>query len=99
MFSPYSSESLLILRSALAKLENIDPKVEPDLQPMVVLKSADLICHLWERYTATALFPLVGSSAGMRKEMGMFNGHNIVRMEGKVNVVIQKALDSALLHP
>ena len=30
----------------------------------------------------------------MRKEMGTYNGHNIVRMEGKVNAVIQKALDS-----
>lgn len=83
-----------MLRS-LAKLENADPKIEPDLQSLTVLKPADLICHLWERYTATALIPLAGSAAALRREMNTFNGHNIVRMEGRVNSVIQKALDSA----
>lgn len=33
----------------------------------------------------------------MRREMNTFNGHNIVRMEGKINSVIQKALDSMLI--
>ena len=59
-----------------------------------MLRSADQICHLWQRYTSTALFPLAGSAAALRREMSTFNSHNIVRMEGRINGVIQKALDS-----
>ncbi|WWD22172.1 hypothetical protein CI109_106663 [Kwoniella shandongensis] len=82
------------LDSALSKLDNHDSKGEPDLTPLGVLRSADHICHLWQRYTSTALFPLAGSVVAIRREMTTFNSNNVVRMEGKVNVVIQKALDS-----
>jgi hypothetical protein len=82
--------------SALAKLENLDSKVEPDLTTLTVFKPADLICHLWQRYTSTAIIPLAGSNVAIRREMGTFNAHNVVRMEGKINAVIQKALDSEL---
>ncbi|KAK8846861.1 hypothetical protein IAR55_005951 [Kwoniella newhampshirensis] len=84
------------LDSALSKLENYDTKGEPDLAPLNVLKPADHICHLWQRYTSTALFPLASSVVAIRREMTTFNSHNVVRMEGKVNTVIRKALDSIL---
>ena len=29
--------------------------------------------------------------------MNTFNGHNIVRMEGKISAVLQKAIDSGVL--
>jgi hypothetical protein len=74
-------------------LDNQDAKLDPDLQPLTVLKPADLICHLWQRYSSTALLPLA-SAPTLRKEMSTFGQHNIVRMEGKINRVIQKALDS-----
>ncbi|OCF42358.1 exocyst complex component protein [Kwoniella heveanensis CBS 569] len=81
------------LDSSLAKLENHESRAEPDLQPLTVLKPADQICHLWQRYTSTALLPLAGNTVAIRREMGTFNSHNVVRMEGKINAVIQKALD------
>ncbi|KAK4685100.1 exocyst complex component 5, partial [Tremellales sp. Uapishka_1] len=84
------------LDSSAAKLES-DPKSEPDLSPLQVLKPADLICHLWQRYTATALLPLAGGNVAIRREMSTFNSNNVVRMEGKVNVVIQKALDGIIV--
>lgn len=79
--------------SALTRLDNQDAKVDPDLQPLTVLKPADLISHLWQRYSSTALLPLA-SAPSLRKEMSTFSQHNIVRMEGKINSVIQKTLDS-----
>ncbi|WVR04528.1 hypothetical protein IAU60_001532 [Kwoniella sp. DSM 27419] len=82
------------LDSSLARLESHDSRSEPDLQPLSVLKPADQICHLWQRYSSTALLPLAGSTVAIRREMGTFNSHNIVRMEGKINSVIQKTLDS-----
>ncbi|WVF69874.1 hypothetical protein IAT40_004656 [Kwoniella sp. CBS 6097] len=81
------------LDSSLSKLENHESRAEPDLQPLTVLKPADQICHLWQRYTSTALLPLAGNTVAIRREMGTFNSHNVVRMEGKINAVIQKALD------
>lgn len=33
----------------------------------------------------------------VRREMTTLNSHNVVRMEGKVNNVIQKAIDSEYL--
>ncbi|ORX34489.1 exocyst complex component Sec10-domain-containing protein [Kockovaella imperatae] len=84
------------LDSAVALLENQDSKAEPDLTVMGVLKPADLICQVWQRYTTTALFPLTASSAVIRREMGQSNTHHIVRLEGKINSVIQKSLDSMM---
>lgn len=44
-----------------------------------------------------ALFPLAGSNVPVRREMITLNSHSVVRMEGKVNNVIQKAIDSEYL--
>lgn len=44
-----------------------------------------------------ALFPLGGSNVPIRREMITLNSHSVVRMEGKVNNVIQKAIDSEYL--
>ncbi|KIY31040.1 exocyst complex component protein [Cryptococcus gattii E566] len=84
------------LDSAFARLEQQDSKTEPDLQLLAILKAADQICHLWQRYTAMALFPLAGSNVPVRREMITLNSHSVVRMEGKVNNVIQKAIDNVI---
>ncbi|KAL0240282.1 hypothetical protein I308_106529 [Cryptococcus tetragattii IND107] len=84
------------LDSAFARLEQQDSKTEPDLQLLAILKAADQICHLWQRYTTMALFPLAGSNVPIRREMITLNSHNVVRMEGKVNNVIQKAIDNVI---
>ncbi|WWD00439.1 hypothetical protein V866_007352 [Kwoniella sp. B9012] len=86
------------LDSAFAKLENQESRSEPDLQPLTVIKPSDQICHLWQRYTSTALLPLAGNTVSIRREMGTINSHNVVRMEGKINNVIQKALDGIVSH-
>lgn len=83
-----------VFHSAFAKLETQESRTEPDLQPITVIKPSDQICHLWQRYTSTALLPLAGNTVAIRREMNTINSHNVVRMEGKINNVIQKALDS-----
>jgi hypothetical protein len=88
----------MLTLSALARLEGVDTKIEPDLTPLCTLKPADQVCHLWQRYAATALLPLAGSSAPLRREMITSNGHNVVRMEGKINTVIQKAIDNIIAY-
>jgi len=80
--------------SALAKFDNHDTKLEPDLRAIGSLKIADQICHLSQRYAATAIIPLAGSNVAIRREMGSTNSLNISRMEGKINAVIQRSIDS-----
>lgn len=79
----------------LAKFDNHDSKIEPDLRPIGSLRAADQICHLWQRYTSTAILPLAGTNAAIRREISSFNSLNVVRMEGKINAVIQRSIDSA----
>lgn len=85
------------LDSALARLDQSDARTEPDLTILQVLRPADLVCHLWQRYANTALVPLTSSNAAMRREVTTFNQHNVVRMEGKINSVIQKAIDTLVV--
>lgn len=81
------------LDSCLARLDQSDTRAEPDLTVVSVLRPADLVCHLWQRYSSTALVPLTGSAAVVRRELATFNQHLVVRIEGKINAVIQKAVD------
>ncbi|GMK57608.1 hypothetical protein CspeluHIS016_0404420 [Cutaneotrichosporon spelunceum] len=81
------------LESRIVKLEQGDPRVEPDLGVLTVLKNANLVCQLWQRYSSTALMPLTSSAPVVRREMATFNQHNVVLLEGKINTLVQKAVD------
>ncbi|KAG0145204.1 hypothetical protein CROQUDRAFT_659005 [Cronartium quercuum f. sp. fusiforme G11] len=81
------------LESSLAQFVTHDPKLEPDLKPVTVIKTADMSMHLWQRYVTTAIVPLAAASVTVRREMSIFNNHILVRIEGKVNSVAQKCLE------
>lgn len=81
------------LESGVAKLEQGDPRAEPDLGVLNVLKNANLVCQLWQRYSSTALVPLTSSAPVVRREMTTFNQHNVVLLEGKINALVQRAVD------
>lgn len=83
-----------LIRS-LHQLSIYDSKSEPNLTPMRVIKWVDLIMHLWQRYIGTAITPLAGSSVTVRREMGIFNNHVVVRIEGKVNSIVQSGTEGA----
>lgn len=82
------------LDSSIARLDQSDNRTEPDLAVLGVLRPTDLVCHLWQRYSSTALIPLTSSAATVRRELTTFNQHNVVRMEDKINAVILKAIDT-----
>lgn len=84
------------IESAIARLEVADPKLEPSLQPLEVLRSVDLICHLWQQYTNMALFPLAASSVTVRREMTIFNNQTVSRTEGAANTLIQRITDAII---
>jgi hypothetical protein len=76
------------------RLEAADGKSEPNLQPLTILRSVDLICHLWQQYANMALFPLASSSVTIRREMTVFNNQTVSRIEGGANSVLQRVADS-----
>jgi hypothetical protein len=81
------------LNSAQNRVELRDTKTEPDLTGLSIVKSSDLICHLWQQYTNIALLPLASSSVTMRREMSIFNSQTISRVEGAANTLMQKIID------
>ena len=81
-------------RSVQTRIESADPKAEPSLQPLVILHGVDLISHLWQQYVNVALLPLASTSVTVRREMVVFNNQTISRIEGAVNHVLQRMIDS-----
>ncbi len=87
----------------VARLEAIDhTKIEPSLQPLSLLRSVDLICHLWQQYVNIALLPLAASSVVVRREMVVFNNQTVSKVEGAANSLMQRLIDgrysSILVH-
>src|SRR4051812_538905 len=82
-----------ICSSALARFESADTKTDPSLQPLSIIRSIDLICHLWQQYINTALLPLASSSVTIRREMVVFNNQTVNRMETGTNSVLQRITD------
>jgi hypothetical protein len=76
------------------KLENRDPKQEPDYAALAIVRQVELICHLWQQYVSIALLPLASSSIVVRREMSVFNNQIINRIEALTNAVLQKVSDS-----
>ena len=78
---------------AQARLEAADLKTEPSLQPLTIVRSIDLICHLWQQYVNIALLPLASSSVTIRREMVVFNNQTINRIEASTNNLLQRIAD------
>ncbi|KAH9062751.1 exocyst complex component Sec10 [Lactarius vividus] len=83
------------INTAVARLEAIDhTKIEPSLQPLSLLRSVDLICHLWQQYVNIALLPLAASSVVVRREMVVFNNQTVSKVEGAANSLMQRLIDA-----
>jgi exocyst complex component 5 len=95
---PSTAVGSSIWPSARTRLQASDPKIEPNLPILAVLRSVDLICHLWQQYVNIALFPLASSSVVVRREMAVFNNQTVSRIEGAANNVMQLLIDGEAIH-
>ncbi|KII94933.1 hypothetical protein PLICRDRAFT_128288 [Plicaturopsis crispa FD-325 SS-3] len=84
------------IETAQARLDAADSKTEPNLQPLSILRSVDLICHLWQQYVNIALLPLASSSVTIRREMVVFNNQTVSRLEGGANNLMQRVADTII---
>ncbi|KAF8076597.1 exocyst complex protein [Lyophyllum atratum] len=82
------------IETAQVRVEAADSKTEPSLQPLTIIRSVDLICHLWQQYVNTALLPLASSSVTTRREMVVFNNQSVSRLEGGTNHLLQRVTDA-----
>ncbi|KAH9965993.1 exocyst complex component Sec10 [Russula dissimulans] len=85
------------INTATARLEATDhAKTEPSFQPLSILHSVDLICHLWQQYVNVALLPLAASSVVVRREMVVFNNQTVSKIEGAANALMQRLIDAVV---
>ncbi|CAO1615975.1 unnamed protein product [Sympodiomycopsis kandeliae] len=70
----------------------------PDLSPLRVLRQVDNITSLWQHYVTVALLPLTSSSVTLRREMAIFNNHNLLRVEGRCDALVQKIVDNIVSY-
>lgn len=80
---------------AQVRLDTRDTKIEPDISSsLAVIRVVDLICQLWQQYSSIALIPLTSSSVTGRREIMIYNGQTVSRIEGLANALEQRVIDS-----
>ncbi|SPO19991.1 related to exocyst complex 100 kDa component [Ustilago trichophora] len=87
------------LDSALAAVtaQDIRGATLPDpSSAMALVRSVELTISLWQHYVNTALLPLASTSVTLRREMMIFNNHNLLRVEGKCDALMQKIADNVV---
>ncbi|KXN89566.1 Exocyst complex component sec10 [Leucoagaricus sp. SymC.cos] len=84
------------IETAQTRLDAADTKAEPSFQALTIVRSIDLICHLWQQYINTAVLPLASSSVTLRREMVVFNNQTVSRMESGANGLLQRVADSVV---
>ncbi|EPQ28786.1 uncharacterized protein PFL1_03589 [Pseudozyma flocculosa PF-1] len=86
------------LDSALATVSQHDTRGPqlPDLSLIGVIRNVELLVSLWQHYVNTALVPLASTSVTIRREMVIFNNHNLLRVEGKCDALMQKLADNVV---
>ncbi|KAI0320274.1 exocyst complex component Sec10 [Amylostereum chailletii] len=71
-------------------------KAEPSLQSLSIMRSVDLITHLWQQYVNIAILPLATSSVTVRREMVVFNNQAVSKIEGAANGLMQRLTDAII---
>ena len=66
----------------------------PDLMVLGLLQRVEELVELWQHYVHTAVLPLTASSVTIRRETAIYNNHNLLRVEGKAEALVQKWTDS-----
>ena len=68
----------------------------PDNSVLTLLRRVEELTELWQHYVQTAVLPLTASSVTLRRETAIYNNHNMLRVEGKSEALLQKYTDNLL---
>ncbi|WFD41778.1 Exocyst complex component 5 [Malassezia psittaci] len=70
--------------------------IAPDLNPLKLLQRVEQLSLLWQHYVQKAVLPLTAPSVTIRRETMIYNNHNMLRVEGKCEALLQKFTDNLL---
>lgn len=84
------------LDRALDKLIASDSRAEPDFECFPGIREATSISRLLFSYVDTVLIPLAGPNISVRREMLQRQVNNTGRINGKINALIQRTINSIL---
>ncbi|WFD30188.1 Exocyst complex component 5 [Malassezia sp. CBS 17886] len=70
--------------------------VPPDMDVMRIVQQVEQLIALWQHYVQTAVLPLTAPSVTIRREALIYNNHNMLRVEGKCEALLQKYTDNML---
>ncbi|CAO1620019.1 unnamed protein product [Parajaminaea phylloscopi] len=91
-------ETAIDSSTAHIALQDVRSAQMPDLSTLKVVRQVELITRLWQHYVDVALIPLTSSSVTLRREMAIFNNHNLLRVEGKCDALVQRVVDNLLSY-
>ena len=70
----------------------------PELMVMTLVQRVEQLIELWQHYIQTAVLPLTAASVTIRRETAIYNHHNMLRVEGKCEALLQKYTDNLLAY-
>lgn len=73
-----------------------DSRAEPDFSSFVGINTATSIARLLFAYVDTVLISLAGPSISIRREMQQRQANNTSRINGKINAIIQRTIESVV---
>ncbi|EST09944.1 Exocyst complex component Sec10-like protein [Kalmanozyma brasiliensis GHG001] len=82
--------------TALGAQDTRGPILPDPSAAMSLLCTVELLISLWQHYVNTALLPLASASVTLRREMMIFNNHNLLRVEGKCDALMQRIADNVV---
>lgn len=68
----------------------------PDLHVLHTVRHVEQLLALWQHYVQTAVLPLAAPSVTIRRETVIYNNHNMLRVEGRCEALLQKLADNVL---
>lgn len=68
----------------------------PDFAPLQLVQRVEQLSVLWQHYVQKAVLPLTAPSVTIRRETMIYNNHNMLRVEGKCEALLQKFTDNLL---
>lgn len=84
------------LDRALDELIATDNRNEPEFSCLLGIREATSIARLLFSYIETVLVPLSGPSISIRRDMTQRITNNTNRIDGKINALVQRLIDSVL---
>ncbi|WFD33662.1 Exocyst complex component 5 [Malassezia cuniculi] len=70
----------------------------PDVNTLQLVRLVEQHVKLWSHYVQTAVIPLTAPSVTIRRETTIYDNHNMLRVEGRCEGLIQRFTDNCIAY-